>query len=515
MAPYRIDRIALVLVLCSLAACAQQGQAPPPTPKPSPAKGTGMNPGSPVNFPLEVTLTSRGREFLSGAAIPLVVTLKNNMPAGGAFVHSQEASMPFIFRVEPEKGEPFDVSRELYQQRTMPNPPPPRPPQLAPIRAGQSLEYPVNLADFMTTSLKPGRYKVSVIYPLDGAVYRSAPIALEVVAPKTGMLEVAPNGDRVSLGAVFVQADAAGATVLYQRESEMGKPDVGPYHPRRTLRDPTSVALSTDGESATEPRWIAWTENGSASFLHVWAATELFASQPAALNANARLVSPGWTFDDESILFLAASNADLSLITLRNREQPRVRTFPIAGGIANPAALRAGFFKTQSDPPARRLLVVWPDGNRVMAALVNPDADATAARELARREEPLVALDIEPVGVEAAPIIHAVFSGAPADPAHLVRIRAGEEMQTTTLPALPEPATRQALQWKVLAGGNPAVAVQAGDHQILAWMPGRDWRSIHDTPQSAVSNLRLTPMQQAWAVWTDTADGVHYRALQP
>jgi hypothetical protein len=503
-----------VLVACLFwqVACAQQEpakQAPPPA-----VKGAKVTPGAPSNLSLEVVLSVKQPEFVSGGAIPVVVTLRNTTPTGGAFVHSPEADMPFIFTVEPEKGEKFELSRDLYQQQTMPNPPPPREQEMAPLRAGASIDYRVDLARIMTKPLQPGQYKISAIYPLRNAIYRSAPIAIRIVAARAGLLEVAPSGNRLSIGAVLAHTNGSDGAVLYQRESVSGNPGVGAYRPRRVLRHPVSVAISTDGEGATEPRWVAWIEDGKVSFLHVWGDAELFATEGTPLPEGARLVSPGWTFDDESVLFLAATKGDVALITIQNRERPQVKTIAVGGGIAQPSEVRAGFFKTQQEPPARRLLVVWPAGNRLMCSIVNPEGEATPARELAQRAEPLVAVDIEPVGRDAAPIIHAVFSAAGNQPAHLVRVRAGEETQTRALPSLPESAAGKAdLRWTVLAGMAPAVAVQSGERDILAWTPGSQWQALHDSGASPVSHLRLVALEQPWAVWADASDGLHYRDL--
>jgi hypothetical protein len=468
-----------------------------------------MTPNVPPNQTIEVTLAARTREFLHGAAIPVVVTLRNTSVSGISVVHSSEADMPFVFIVEREKGERFELSRERYQQQTMPNPPPPREQEVAPLQAGSVIEYQVDLASITVAPLKPGRYKIIAVYPLR-ASFRSAPIEIQIRPPRARLLEVAPSGNRLNLGAVMVDTDIDSTPALYQRESESGNPALGVLRRRRPLSNPVSVAISTDAEGATEPRWVAWIEDGAVSFLHVWGEAQLFASEPVALADGVRLAPHGWTFDDESVIFLATNASDVWLITIQNRE-PRVKKYEVAGGIANPAMLRAGFFKTQDEPPARRWLLVWPDGNRLMGSILNPETTASSARELTAQAQPLVVLDVESVAREGAPIICALFSGAAADDTRLVRMRGGEETQTTSVPRLPgEEATEELA---VLAASAPAVAARTQANRIFVWTQTAGWRRVHES-SSNLSNLRLALVDhRPWAVWSEEADGLHYLRL--
>jgi hypothetical protein len=469
-----------------------------------------MTPGAP-GLSLEVTLTIEAGEIISGAAVPLTVVLHNTAAAGGAFVHSPQADCPFVFTVEPEKGGPFEVSLESYRQHAQPDPPPPRQQEMAPLGAGASLTFSVDLAGMRASPLKPGRYRVSAVYLLRGTAYRSAPIAVVIVAPRPRLLELARSGNRVGLGSAMVHLTQSGAPLLYQRESVSGNPALGVYRSRKSLREPTSIAISTDAEGAAEPRWVGWMENSSAAFLHVWGDVVLHATESAALDANARLVSPGWTLDDGSVIFLAASPSHLSLITIANREKPHVKAIPVSGGITNLPSLRAGFFKTPEGH--RRLLVVWAADNRLMCSLVDPQAEAAQARELVNRPEPLVALDIESVNHEGALIIDAVFASQSAEGGHLVRVRAGEATQTTAIPGLREAAAGEAIQWHVLAGAAPVVGLQAGARHVFTWSPNAGWRPLYTATEGQVSQMRLVLLETPWAVWADSLDGLHYREL--
>jgi hypothetical protein len=470
-----------------------------------------MASAAPSHQSIEVTLAVRTPEVISGAALPVVVTLRHTGATGGALVHSPEADSPFIFAVEPESGERFEVSRDLYLQRTRPNPPPPREPEMAPLRAGTSIDYELDLAKFLTSPLRPGRYGITVAYPLRGEVYRSAPVGLRVVAPRVQLLEVAPSGNRLALGAVIVHLDGADTPVLYRRDSESGKPALGSFRAGPSLRQPTSLAISTDGEGATEPRWVGWAEGGNAAFALVWGDATLHTTEPVPIGADARLVSPGWTLDDESVTFLAASPTAFRLVNIRGREAPRVQTYPVNGEHVDPRFVRAAFFKSQQTPTGSRWLVVWADGSRLMGSLINPDVETASAREIARGPEPLVALDIESVARERSPIIQAVFA-APAGQAYLMQVRPGEAAQTLEIPAPPDPGAA-GLQWAVLAAPQPAVALRVGTTQILAWRPGGEWVRLYESADGEVTELRLVQLERAWAVWVDSADGVHYREL--
>jgi hypothetical protein len=507
-----------ILVLLTAAVCglaqSQAGQ--------SKARGSGntMTIAPPLNQKLEVALTLNSRQVLTGAAIPLVVTLRNIHEKQTTVVHSPEADMQFLFDIEPEKGETFRVSLEQFLQKTMLNPPPPREQEMAPLPAGASLDYPVNLAKILSAPLKPGRYKITAIYAPRMTQFRSAPVTLQVVSPRAGLLEVAPNGNGLTLGSVMLNVNEQGEASFYTRESESGKPASGvlrswPSSPPAA----ESLAISTDAEGTMEPRWVGWSEAGKAKFLHIWDSTQLHASAPIDLPSGATLLPRGWTFDDGSVVFGAINSSGFSLITIPGHEiPPVVKTFAISGGIANPAMLRAGYFqipsKTPEDAPAKRLLTAWPDGNRVMCSIVNPEADATPGRELTLQAEPLVALDMESVGREAAPLMHAVFSSAAGKAISLVRLRAGEETQIHKLPDLPESAGAIA-EWAVLTGASPIVAVRTRGNQILCCAPGQTaWRHISEAVRSATySHLRLVRLERPWAVWIDSVDGLRFQQL--
>jgi hypothetical protein len=198
------------------------------------------------------------------------------------------------------------------------------------------------------------------------------------------------------------------------------------------------------------------------------------------------------------------------LITIQNRE-PRVSRYEVGGGIANPAMLRAGVFMSPDEPPARRLLIVWPDGNRLMGSIASPEAGASSAGELTAQAQPVVALDVQTVAREGSPIICAVFSGTGGDGALLIRIRAGEEMQVTSIGRLPDREASE--EWVVLADSTPTVAVRTRSNRVFVWTRPAGWRGVYAS-NSSLSNLHLTLVDhRPWAVWAEEADGLHYLKL--
>jgi len=469
-----------------------------------------MTPGVPDST-LEVALSFRASEAVSGAELPAVVTLRNNMPKGGLIVDSPQDDCPFEFTFEPENQPPFRVSRMTYLLRTRPQPPLPREHEAAPLPGGSTLEYPLDLAGFLVAPLEPGTYRVSATYPLRGATYRSPAVTLRVVAPRVQFLELARDGNGFHLGAAMIRAGNNGSADLLHRESEGGKPALGYFRSREVLRQPTSLAISTDAEGTSEARWLGWTEDGKAGFARVWGTSTLQSFAVPSPGANARLLSPGWSFEDGSALFLAAAPSGFTLIALDVRTNPKLKTYPASAGLREPAAARAGLFR---NPDGQiRILVVWPDGRRLICSILDPHGEATPPRVLIEAPQPFVAVDIESVAEAGAPVIDAV--SAAGREGHLVRIRGGEANQTAVLPPVPDHAASP-LRWTVCAGAATAVAIQAGETQIFAWHSGAAaWQNLNSPAEAAVSHLRLVHLSGVWAVWADSSKGIQLRQIAP
>ena len=504
------NRFAILLLLSGRALWPQSPADPPPMANPAPSRGgAAMTPGAPSNLTLEVALSFRAAEVLSGAGLPVVVTLRNTMAAGGAFVPSPQADCPFTFTIEPEKKPPFEVSRQAYLLQIKPQTQPPREQEMAALRAGATLEYPLDLADFLLAPLEPGTYRISAAFPLGAHTSRSPAAPLRVIAPRVELLSLAPDGGRSHLGAALVHRAGADSEVLYQRESAGGQPSLGYFRSRKALRQPTSLAISTDAEGTSESRWVGWTEDGRAGFVLVWGTATLHSAATPSLGAEARLLSPGWSFENGSALFLAAAPSGLTLITIPGRDNPVLKNYLGPGAVPHdPVIVRAGLFK--SPEGEHRILLVWLDGRRLMCSILNPLGEATAPRPLMEAPEPFVAVDIESVAHEGAPVIHAVFTAA--GEVRLVRIRGGEPNRTDVLPPVPDRA-QSPLHWTVCAGATPAVAIQEGEARILAWHPGAGWQTVRGPAGAPVSHLRLVRLEAVWAAWADSAKGIQLHQI--
>lgn len=504
-------RVAMAWLL-GLSACLAQspGQAPA-GPAPQQRGGLGMMPGVPAS--LAIDLAARGAEFLVGAELTLIVTLRNTAAAGGSLVHSPDEHPPFTFHVQPEKGPAFDLSYERFVQETESEVPPPRAPEMVPLRGGASLDYQVNLTSIMPKPAGPGVYRVSVSYP-HGATPRSQQaITVRLVPPRPLLLALAPNGTQRRLGAAYVHAGPDGQ-MLYQREGRENRPTSGVFAARKLVRQPGSLALSTDAEATAEQRWVGWTEAGKAAFLQVWDKAVLHTTETDSLPPGSVLVSPGWTLTDHSAHFLAAAPSEFTLISMPDRKKPRLRSFALEpGAIPAPDQLRAGFTKSQVGK--QRIFAIWPVGGRLLHAIINPTGAATAPSALVERAEPVVALDIQGVARDGSPIIHALFAAPGAAQAHLVRVRAGEPLQEVVIP-LPHGHERGVLRWQVSAGEPATVAVQIGNERIMAWTSAtKAWRQLSAPPAASVDQLKLVRLQTVWASWVDAAQGLRFENLAP
>ncbi|MBS1876432.1 MAG: hypothetical protein JSU00_24670 [Acidobacteria bacterium] len=497
-------RVAIALLLALGMAWAQPGQAPPEQ-RPVPVRGGKMTPGGPANVSLTVTLAAQERPYVAGAETLVTVTLRNTAAAGGALVPSPEADCPFVFTVRPAKRSAFEVSHEIYMLTTRPEPPAPREQEMAPLRAGAGLDYAVDLAEMLVTPLEPGDYSVSAAITVGGAVHRSAAVALHVAAPRVGLLAAVGNGNGLQLATAM----SDGGT-LFQRESESGLPASGYFRARKGVHQPGSLAISTDAEGTQETRWLGWTEGGKAEFLHVWGKAVL-RSTNVEVGGDARLTAVGWTFNDRSAMFLAVARSGIALIRFGRGESPQVKPFAVAGATFSDAArVRAGLFRNAAGEV--RILVIWPEGGRLLCTILNPADGATPARPLVEGGDSIVAAGIEAVARQGAPIVRVVSVGA-RGVAHLVRVRPGEPNQTAELPK----GSERASHWAVSGGPDAAVAAQEGDRTLLLWRPGHDaWERAASSADGSVSHLQLVQLQeQVWAVWADSHRGVVERQLVP
>ena len=470
---------------------------------------------------IEVQLALQSGEHIVDGSLPVTVTVRNTT-SSLVRVHQTDARSPFVYQlVAVRDGGVRELSATLFLQRTSPQPPPPVVPEMEALRGLAEKRYEEDVAAYLTEPLPPGEYRLTVRYPLGGAVYSSKAETFAIVPPRVGAFAELSSLDRTRLASVFVHDDH-GRAVVYQRESRFNNPALGIWYERDAAAPGhriAGVAIASETDTALEWRWIAWLEDEVFHAAIGWGRSREVAVKPALTGLSApRLVETGWQSQAGTGMFLVAGlekgRAVLRLATLPDRVEPKFQTFSLAASM--PRTLAAGWVGQGQRP---RVLVTWAEpngaGTRILAKVVEPGGPDTAAVTLLERADALAALSILPVTPDAPPVVHALFGPGGGHRMTYVEIQATRGLAHREWEfSAPDGLSKDAA-WAIAAGtADPhSVLIKTGDKLLLgraAAEPG--WQPLSDAPGEP-SLPRVVALTEAWVTWVNSLKGVRYRLV--
>jgi hypothetical protein len=481
---------------------------------------------------LELAIVPEHSEVLSGESLPVDVTLTNAGP-DRAEVRSPDEQSAFQYLLKPreEGGREYLLSVEDWLTSSWENPPKPRKLKTREVGPGESLSYKEEIAEYAGEPLLPGSYRLTVLYEHEGGQFVSPEVPLSIVVPRptpTGLV-AAPGPSEGRLGLVVAHRVAEGGVVLYQRESDSGRPATGVLYRRREWAEASALGGIASAVELTENRgirWFAWIEGGALGAGYAEGESLFGTLGPKPLELESPSIHPiGWQITLEDTVFVALGTqsdgpVQIASVTFEAGKDGTVETASLDA--AGPPQLWAAQYRPGSDPAA--FDVVWTeageDGARVRRQTLRP---GTRKREepalLGRRDAPVAALSLDPVAGPEPSVVD-VLLGPAGKEAQMTLLRiplaGGEPVGEWTFPAPRGPEGELPSAWRLPDRTFPR-------QMALAWSTGRlvagrvegegTWTTVAD-PAPEEGHLALASIRGVlYGVWADPETGIHVREI--
>jgi hypothetical protein len=508
---------ASVLALAALLGC-----APEPTGLAQTGKSAGRATGKErrtVNG-VELEAGPEKAEVLAGEPAYVTVSL-TNLGKSPIQAPSPIDEPPWEFRLSGQNGGPsYAISAQRYRNRRV-DPAEPQAPKTEPLAPMAMEEYRIDLLDWTTEPIAPGRYELTAEYGMPGQTVRSEPVPFAVIAPNVTAYAALAQHPAATYAGAFLHQSPDGGTVLYQRESNLDEPALGAAYSRAAApsgKPIVSFAVGCPVDRWRDARWIGWIQ-GDALYAALGSGEKVWAQigpTPIGLR-GAFLARPAYQLLDGHAIFYAYGLKEgrpfVHRITLKSGEGPAIAAVEL------PSALQ-GDVLAQSVGTA--LILAWVDRSaghnavRAVACQFSASAPKGVERTLLSPDKPVLAFDLAPLA--SAPGEVDVLLGPPS------------ALEYRRLPVvgelgggswnLPDPsfkADERPSHWAVLAGDpthSPAAVLTGARLLHIDARSGAVWQSAEAHGEGRFLSLFRGPGSGLWSTWADPKTGLRYSPLR-
>lgn len=410
---------------------------------------------------IDVSLPA-GPPYLSGCALPVVVTLTNVATTKELLVvQSPDAAVPFEYELVSAEAT-FRLSKRLFDQAAQQHGLPPLKTPLQPIMAGASCTYTDDLARWITTPIPAGNYQLLVHWDAPSGERLTAPalsLSLQTLVPTHHVC-----GGDVG-GQILVSAFAHGAdpAALFRRMSTYARPALGYGVPVAHVQSLSGVALGCELDDVSQWRWFAWLSGDHLSGAIHWGNEVVKTQGPTPVGvANPRLLPYGWQTRHAAAVFVVlgelGGQAAVDVVLIPQVGEPQHCVYPLQCPVPD-AAVAGSYFPGLG---VLELILGFDRGGRTQVLAQHLDlslTDSPLPRALLEVQGSLRALALAP-RVHAGSTLDAVVGDA------LFRIEVG----TGIVEQFPLRPLAGAQAWSLPAVPHPScpVLAQVGDSLMVA-----------------------------------------------
>jgi len=249
--------------------------------------------------------------ILSGQSLPITVQVKN-IEANPVPVHDPEYGSPFVYELRSIENQDilYTVSEKRFRSILNPESQVADPPQLVKLSPGDVATYDIDLGEFFTDTVLPGRYDLVINYTLENQIYEAPAVSINISAPRINHIAATISRQTETLTTVFGHRSEDGRITLMQRDSRPGHPGLGVIHPRMALGADvpvTSLALALETGEIYGGRWLAWIQENHVGAAWGWGKSLMGAIGPApTFLKQPRLIETGLRLDGPHALFMVS-----------------------------------------------------------------------------------------------------------------------------------------------------------------------------------------------------------------